>query len=248
MNIILQRMNELSDTELRVLLVIIHTDEPLSVADIQQKTNRGRQVYEAVKTLGNKNVIAKSNLTIVDNVHKWNWKCLWQDAPPIEIDFLPEFMQPSVATTVELPFAMPEEAPVVTNKKESTRKPATKKESTANPNQQHSAVKTYVEITHRRPKHIVANAIASAIPDSETELNAWKDVVTQWVLSGYNPMNVDGMIDMYKNKGSLQQNRQQRRKIVLNPVSTKSPEEEMAKLQAYFLENNAYLHEEEPIS
>jgi hypothetical protein len=61
-------------------------------------------------------------------------------------------------------------------------------------------------------------------------------------------MNVDGMIDMYKNKGSLQQSRQQRRKIVLNPVSTKSPEEEMAKLQAYFLENNAYLHEEEPIS
>jgi hypothetical protein len=66
--------------------------------------------------------------------------------------------------------------------------------------------------------------------------------------SGYNPLNIDGMLDMYKNKGNLQQNRQQRRKIVLNTAPIKNPEEEMAKLQAYLLENNAYLHEEEATS
>lgn len=243
MNIILQRMNELSDTELRVLLVIMHTEELLSVADIQQKTNRGRQVYEAVKTLSNKNVIAKSNLTIVDNVHKWNWKCLWQDAPPITVNAVPEIAPSLIATTVELPFAMIEEVPVVAKKKETNRKPATKKESTANPNQQHSAVKTYVEITHRRPKHIVADAIANAIPDTEGELNAWREVVKQWVLSGYNPMNVDGMIDMYKNRNNpQQQNRQTKRRIVIdNTQPMNSPEVYAARFEEYMKENEAYL-------
>ena len=243
MNIILQRMNELSDTELRVLLVIMHTEELLSVADIQQKTNRGRQVYEAIKTLGNKNVIAKSNLTIVDNVHKWNWKCLWQDMAPIVTNAVPEIAPPLIATTVEMSLQMAEEEPVVPKKKESNRNPATKKASTANPNQQHSAVKTYVEITHRRPKHIVADAIANAIPDIEVELNAWREVVKQWVLSGYNPMNVDGMIDMYKNRNNpQQQTRQTKRRIVIdNTQPLHPPEVYAARFEEYMKENEAYL-------
>lgn len=243
MNIILQRMNELSDTELRVVLVIMHTDKLLSVADIQQQTNRGRQVYEAIKTLTSKNVIAKSNLTIVDNVHKWNWTCLWQDEPSVIVPTPVEVVPQPIITNVELPLSILSEPPANVKKKERTQKTTTKKESTANPNQQHSAVKTYVEITHRRPKHIVANAIANAIPDSENELSAWKDVVSQWVLSGYNPMNVDGMIDMYKNRHNpQQQNRQVKRRIVIDSTQPMNPPEVYAaRFEEYMKENEAYL-------
>lgn len=246
MNIVLQRMHELSDTELRIVLVIMHTTELLSVADLQQKTGRGRQVYDAIKTLLAKKIIARANQQIIDTITKWEWECAWKESleqPILIIEPIASVMQqideaPAIVAPVieELPPQLPD------------KKPRAKKEVVKNESQHCSAVKIYVDVTHRRPKHFVANTIAAAIVESEETLRSWKETVEQWILSGYNPLNIDGMLDMHKNKGNPQQNRQQRRKIVLNAVPTKSPEEELAKLQAYLLENNAYLHEEEATS
>lgn len=242
MNIVLERMHELSDTELRIVLVIMHTTELLSVLDLQQKTGRGRQVYDAIKTLLANKIVFRDNQQVVDTITKWQWNCAWKSElqqtkaimPPAQIEEVIAKVS-SIANAV-----VGEPLPLIPMKK-----PRTKKETVNNESQHCTAVKIYVEVTHRRPKHFVANAIAIAIIESEENLRTWKEVVEFWILSGYNPLNIDGMLDMYKNKGNLQQNRQQRRKIVLNTAPTKSPEEEMAKLQAYLLENNAYLHEEE---
>ena len=245
MNIVLQRMHELSDTELRIVLVIMHTTELLSVADLQQQTGRGRQVYDAIKTLLARKIVSRDNQQVVDTITKWQWNCAWQSElqqttafiTPAQIEEVVVEVTPTANAIVEEPLPQIPE-----------KKPRTKKETVKNESQHCTAVKIYVEVTHRRPKHFVANAIAIAIVESEENLRAWKEVVEFWILSGYNPLNIDGMLDMYKNKGNLQQNRQQRRKIVLNTAPIKNPEEEMAKLQAYLLENNAYLHEEEATS
>ena len=79
MNTILQNMHLLSDTELRIVLVIIHTKNLLSVADLQEQTDRGRQVYTALQSLKERKVVVQTSPKIIDGVRKYKWKCVWEE-------------------------------------------------------------------------------------------------------------------------------------------------------------------------
>lgn len=246
MDVVIERMNELSDTELRVILVIRYATTVLSVSDIQTQTGRGRQVYIAIKELLKRNVIEKTNHTIQDNVHKWTWEFLWDKTAksaetPIAMrhSMLEELSVTEKSSATELP-TTEESSVVVTDKPKS--KLRTQKSTVAQPSaQQHAAVKAYVDVTHRRPKHFVADAIALAVGDDETVISAWKEVVKTWLLSGWNPQNVDGMLDMFKNRNN-QTTKQNgtRRRVVIDPKPNKTVSELEQQLADYLKENEAY--------
>jgi hypothetical protein len=231
MDVVIARMNELSDTELRVVLVIRYATTALSVCDIQTQTGRGRQVYIAIKELLKRKVIEKTNHVIVDNIHKWSWVFLWDvhEAHPVDV-----VQSPLLIVAQE-----PLKEEVVTTPKAKPRKQKTVE--TAVSVQHHSAVKAYVEVTHRRPKQFVAETIANAIGDNETDIIAWKDIVKTWVLSGWNPQNVDGMIDMFKNRNNQGgKSSNAKRRIVIDPKPNKTADEMAMHLAEYLQENEEY--------
>ena len=210
MNILLSHMHKLSDTELRVIIVILGTQTMLSVADIQQQTGRGRQVYQAIKSLQQRHIIEQNNAMLDGSVKKWSWRCTLATAPV------------SVQVTTET---------------KPTKKPsAVTKQKTTNPNQHHVGVVAYMEITNRRPKQLIADEIAQTVSTDETEIERWKSVVKQWVLNGWNPNNIDGMLNAYKTNTHPTT---QRRKIVVGThvMTTQSVDEQERKMREYLREN-----------
>lgn len=246
MDVVIERMNELSDTELRVILVIRYATTVLSVSDIQTQTGRGRQVYIAIKELLKRNVIDKTNHTILDNVHKWTWVFLWENTAKTDtpLSNMQYSMHNELSVTEEssaTDVPTPEESSVVAKEKPKPKSRTQKTVVTQPSTQHHVAVKAYVDVTHRRPKQFVADTIALAVGDDETTISAWKEVVKTWLLSGWNPQNVDGMLDMFKNRNN-QTTKQNgtRRRVVIDPKPNKTVSELEQQLADYLKENEAY--------
>lgn len=231
MNIV-QYLNELSDTELRVVLVVINIQTPLSVADIQEFAGRGRQVYTAIKALRNRGVIIQRDAFLDGKVTKWTWSCVW------DVNVIPDNTkspQDDVSVIPQPLFDVSLESPTVTTEKET--KPKKAKTPKGNPNQQHPAVLAYMEVTSRRPKQFVANAIAETVASEGIDLDSWKNIVKTWIMNGWNPTNVDGMLNMYRNRNSAEQQPRSRRRIVLtDEVILPSAESQAAKLEEYLRE------------
>jgi hypothetical protein len=231
MNIV-QYLNELSDTELRVVLVVINIQTPLSVADIQELAGRGRQVYTAIKALRNRGVIIQRDAFLDGKVTKWIWSCAW------DMNVIPDStksQQDDVSVIPQPLFDVSLESPTVVTEKET--KPKRAKTPKGNPNQQHPAVLAYMEVTSRRPKQFVANAIAETVANEGVDLDSWKNIVKTWIMNGWNPTNVDGMLNMYRNRNSAEQPSRNRRRIVLtDEVILPSAESQAAKLEEYLRE------------
>jgi hypothetical protein len=221
MNTILDNMHLLSDTELRIVLIISSTTEMLSVQDLQDKTHRGRQVYTALQSLKDRDVILQSNPKIVGSVRKYKWSCMWNNV------FDRESVQVTKTEKLEIP----------TKSRTKTARGAT------NPNQQHVAVKIYTEVTHRRPKQFVADVIASAVASEGEDLNQWKSIVELWILSGWNPNNIDGMLDMYNKRNQPKELRVKKRVVLRNDSPQKTEAETSAMLSEYLKENGVFNEE-----
>jgi hypothetical protein len=233
MNIV-QYLNKLSDTELRVILVVMNIQTPLSVADIQEMAGRGRQVYTAIKSLRKREIIAQHDAVLDGKVTKWRWSCIWdfhgssESTPVHDANEMTE--QPLFDVSEEI-------APVVVSV-EKENKVKKVKQPKGNPNQQHPAVLSYMEVTSRRPKQFVANAIADTVASEGSDLDAWKTVVQTWIMNGWNPTNVDGMLNMYRKRNAPDTQTRQRRRIVLtDEVLLPSAESQAAKLEEYLREH-----------
>lgn len=214
---VIQNMHLLSDTELRIVLVIVSTNEIMSVLDLQEKTNRGRMVYTALQNLKEQGIISQSHVQIVDSVRKYKWSCVW-------------VKQQQTAT------------------KESARassdaKPKKNSKPVVNPNQSHPAVNVYVDVTHRRPKQFIADVIAQNVASDGEDLNQWKSIVELWILSGWNPNNVDGMLDMYKKRHQPKEQRVKRRVVLTNEPPVKNEAQTSAMLAEYLKENGVFNEE-----
>lgn len=221
MNTVLDNMHLLSDTELRIVLIIASTTEMLSVQDLQDKTYRGRQVYTALQSLKDRNVITQSHPKIVGSVRKYKWSCIWSNV------FERDFVQVAKKETLE----------VSAKSRNKTTRTAT------NPNQQHAAVKIYTEVTHRRPKQFVADVIASTVASEGEDLNQWKSIVELWILSGWNPNNIDGMLDMYNKRNQPKEVRVKKRVVLRNDPPVKTEAETSAMLTEYLKENGVFNEE-----
>lgn len=228
MNIV-DYLNELSDTELRVVLVVTHVRTPMSVADIQEMAGRKRQVYTAIKDLRKRGIISQHNGRVVDDkVTKWDWSCIWDAQPEVVVE--PTVVKPVIVVNEVLPI----EVPLAEPKKAKEKSP---RPSKGNPNQQHPAVLAYVEVSSRRPKQFVANAIAETVANEGDDLDAWKNIVKSWIMNGWNPINVDGMLNMYRNRNQPSESNRQKRRIVLTDLPQPSMETQAAKLEEYLREH-----------
>jgi predicted transcriptional regulator len=216
MDAIIQNMHLLSDTELRIVLVIVSTNEIMSVLDLQEKTNRGRMVYTALQNLKEQGIISQSHVQIVDSVRKYKWSCVW----------------------VKQQTAAKESA-----RASSDAKPKKISKPVVNPNQSHPAVIVYVDVTHRRPKQFIADVIAQNVAFEGEDLNQWKSIVELWILSGWNPNNVDGMLDMYKKRHQPKEQRGKRRVVLTNEPPVKNEAQTSAMLEEYLKENGVFNEE-----
>ena len=74
--------------------------------------------------------------------------------------------------------------------------PATKRD----PNLDNPAVKLYREIIHLQANYLQRAEIAERVYDDEQGLKIWRATLTDWMLRGYSPKNVLGMLKEYKDR------------------------------------------------
>lgn len=55
-------------------------------------------------------------------------------------------------------------------------------------------------VTRRTPRHELWNDIARTVGDKPTDLDFWVQVITRWNGCGWNPMNVDGMLECFRKR------------------------------------------------
>lgn len=60
------------------------------------------------------------------------------------------------------------------------------------------AVEKFREITHRYPNAPAEGAIDMAVDDTHNALSAWENVVREWMLRGFSPVNIKGMLEWYE--------------------------------------------------
>lgn len=233
---IIADMTQYSDTELRVLLVISNTCEPLSMADLQRCTGRGRQVYTAVESLEQRNILWRT-AGVRHGEKTWFFQSIYTGASepvPAPVEIPPEPVPASVSEPV--PEVSPPAPPVVEEKKVAAPR---KRKSVEKPPlpptaQHHPAVQAYVDITRRRPKQVVAEQIAKMVPEDASDVERWRQVVEQYVLNGWNPLNVANMIRMFKGELSWKGSTGRQRGATVIPHQP--PDQARSDWAAYLLE------------
>jgi len=185
---------DLTDTELRIILVVIGHQGIMTMGDVQQRTGRNRQVYDAVKSLEQKGWLMRHKVASLGPV-AWRWEILRYTVAPIT----PPVPEPPALTEPPVITQAAEDAAVSVSTVESTPvnppKPSKAKAKAPKPvtAQHHPAVVAYMEITRRRPTHAAAELIAAHVAD----VDRWREAVKSYIVRGWNPMNVNGMIQVY---------------------------------------------------
>jgi hypothetical protein len=66
------------------------------------------------------------------------------------------------------------------------------------PNLDNPAVMKHREIIHLRANYIQRQEIAATVDESLRGLQIWESTLVEWMLCGYSPKNVLGMLKQYK--------------------------------------------------
>lgn len=69
------------------------------------------------------------------------------------------------------------------------------------------AVLRYREMAHRFPNKSLYGDIAAVIGEGPEDLNRWGALVKSWIAKGYNPSNIQGMLEAYKSRVDFAQKR-----------------------------------------
>jgi hypothetical protein len=69
-----------------------------------------------------------------------------------------------------------------------------------------AAVEYYRSCTNRYPNRVQIRDIDAAVTNL-TQLNVWKQSVDLWMRKGWNPQNIDGMLEVFKNGGKSKYDR-----------------------------------------
>lgn len=62
------------------------------------------------------------------------------------------------------------------------------------------AVAQFRAVTRRTPRHELWDDIARTVGDKAADLDFWTRVITRWNGCGWNPMNVDGMLECFRKR------------------------------------------------
>lgn len=110
------------------------------------------------------------------------------DAPPTEPP-KPEISWPNLnefAEPVKTPAPPPEKKPTKRQKTTTPREPPP------------PAIATFREKTERYPPKAVWSIITDAVGEDETNLKRWGETIVGWLGMGWNPTNVNGMLEFYR--------------------------------------------------
>lgn len=78
-------------------------------------------------------------------------------------------------------------------------RPANGRKRVENPYKGHPAIVAYRQVTKRNIKTGLQAMVAKSVGDEPANVQRWKEVVEKYIAKGWNPMNIDGMLDKYKN-------------------------------------------------
>ena len=204
----------LTDTELRIILIALSNHgRALSISDMQVRTGRQRQVYEAVKSLESRGLLTRTKVETLGAL-SWYWTTPYSTEAPSPVE--------------ETPIIAP--VPVVEQPKaKRSRQPKADKPVVVSP-QNHPAVLAYTEVSRRKPSNVIAEQIINEVTDVEK----WSATVKEYVLRGWNPMNISGMLKLYKGEMTVSP---QGRKVVNLAIPHQAPDEAMRQWERYLQEN-----------
>lgn len=175
----------LSDTEIRILLVAYANPcTSMSIKDMQTRTGRTRKVYDAIKALEQRGLLLRERSQGLELA--WIWKTAYNLPDPLPAPIEEEVL---VASTAVMELDVAPKTKRRTNAK--SDKPAVPAKPPSP--QQHPAVLAYTEVTRRRPSNMIADQIVAQI----TDIEKWQAAVRDYVMRGWNPLNVSGMIRLY---------------------------------------------------
>ena len=202
----------LTDTELRIILIALSNHgRALSISDMQVRTGRNRQVYEAVKSLESRGLLTRTKVETLGAL-SWHWTTPYSTEAPAPVE--------------EAPIIAP--VPVVEQPKAKRTKKADKPVVVSPQN--HPAVLAYTEVSRRKPSNVIAEQIINEVTDVEK----WAAAVKEYVLRGWNPMNISGMLKLYKGEMTVSP---QGRKVVNLAIPHQAPDEAMRQWERYLQEN-----------
>jgi len=202
----------LTDTELRIILIALSNHgRALSIPDMQARTGRHRQVYEAVKSLESRGLLTRTKAD-THGALSWLWATPYHTQAPLVV--------------ADAPIIVP--VPVI-EKPKRARQPKAEKPVVISP-QNHPAVLAYTEVSRRKPSNVIAEQIINEVVDVEK----WAATVKEYVLRGWNPMNISGMLKLYKGEMTVSP---QGRKVVNLAIPHQAPDEAMRQWERYLQEN-----------
>lgn len=199
----------LSDTELRIMIVVLqHVESPMTIHDMQQHTGRSRQVYNAVKSLEQ-----AGRITRILSDRGWIWQTTYQ---PIPVPVAPT----PVTAVVEEP------------KPRRGRKPRAELPAKPISPQQHPAVQAYCDVVKRKPSNVIAEQIIEQV----TDVNKWTTAVKTYVMKGWNPLNIDGMLKLYR--GEINPDATAKKRVLDLSIAHQPPDEAQRQWERYLQEND----------
>lgn len=87
------------------------------------------------------------------------------------------------------------------NHQDNHQKPRAQNLKTKTPVYGHPALEVYREVTHRHVQQAWRQDVADAIGGGQAELTRWRALVKQWIGRNYNPGNIEGLLDAWRNGG-----------------------------------------------
>lgn len=190
---LLEDIPTLSDTELRIILIALASTRAITMKEMQIRTGRGRQVYDAVKSLEQKGKLTRTRALQIGEL-AWMWITPYR---------LPKELAPEPTPT-------PEQEPLVLSPVISTpkTKAATRVKAPKQPKESppvHPAVAIYNQIAKRRCQPVIAEQIIATV----TDIPKWEAAIRDYILQGWNPLNVAGMLRLYTGEMSIKGRKKQ---------------------------------------
>jgi hypothetical protein len=210
-----QDLPTLSDTEVRIILVAYANPQGMSMQEMQTRTGRHRQVYDAIKTLEKRGLLRREKLLSIDTpIGTWQWITSYTTVLAVPIV---EKETPVKRTRKATPAKPPKEP-----------KPVVEKPSTP---QKHAAVLAYTAIVNRRPSNLIAEQIIAEV----TDIERWQAAVKDYVMQGWNPLNVAGMLRLYR--GEMQVNKTNGRRSLAITIPHSAPSVTKRQWESYLEDN-----------
>jgi len=206
----------LSGREWRIIVAIIRQtygwqkhEDKISLSQFEKATGIPRnKIWLVTKGLIDRNIIKKTipqkghtgHATYSINKHYKQWKRSNSYTPKRGIPQKGVMLYPKKGYSYTPKRGTPTAVNPLIDKEIGPPKESIKKVKEKKGGETPPAIQVMRENSNRFPTKAVWNDITEAIGDKPEDLEFWGKVVKGWILRGYNPINVAGMLECYHNR------------------------------------------------